>query len=127
MARIGGGGGVMRVTGTDRMLRNLNKEIRGIVGRTEAGLLQAGLLIKRRSQKEVPVDTGNLKAGAYVTSWNIPFKGPVVEIGYQAAYAAFVHEVQRSHRVGKWKFLEDPLKRSAKDVLAIIRKRAKII
>ena len=52
--------------GIDKVLQNLNKEAAKI-GRTSVkNLLTAGLLVKGKSQKIVPVDTANLKASAYV-------------------------------------------------------------
>jgi len=80
---------------------------------------------------------------------------PGVAVGYSALYAAIVHENPRSGKtggvsptgkkytagltesgkkskraiwseVGKWKFLEDPLKRSTKKILQIIGSKAKI-
>jgi hypothetical protein len=56
----------IRWEGLDKVLANLNKQIKLIPGKTMQGMLQAGLLVKRESQKKVPVDTGNLKASAYV-------------------------------------------------------------
>ncbi len=52
--------------GLDKVIKNLNKEISMIEGRTVGGMLQAGLLVKREAQKITPVDTSNLKASAYV-------------------------------------------------------------
>lgn len=65
---IGKGGNVNnRIwNGLDEVLENLRDEIEKIEGRTVKGLLSAALLIKGKSQRIVPVDTSNLKAGAYV-------------------------------------------------------------
>jgi len=52
--------------GLDKVLSNLNKEIRGIEGRTRQGLLAAALKVKRDAIKLAPVDTGNLRNSAYV-------------------------------------------------------------
>jgi len=114
------------LTGEAEVLRNLNREIRKIKGRTVKGTLKAGLLIKRRSQDEVPVDTSNLKDGAYVETIS---QTPeiIVEVGYVAFYAVYVHErLELRHKVGKAKFLEDPLKISTGDVLRIIAENARI-
>lgn len=52
--------------GLDKVMNNLNKEAAKI-GRTSVkNLLIAGLLVKGKAQKIVPVDTANLKASAYV-------------------------------------------------------------
>lgn len=81
------------------------------------GLMKSGLLLQRRSQKEVPVDTANLKSGAY-TEMIAP---TMVHVGYQAEYAMPVHEdMEANHPVGKAKYLEDPATRTAPDVLKIL-------
>jgi hypothetical protein len=50
--------------GLDDVMKNLNKEIQKIEGRTTAGLIAASIIIQRASVKEnprVPVDTSNLE------------------------------------------------------------------
>jgi len=113
--------------GTDKVLRRLNKEIRGIRGRTKAGLMAAGLIVKRRSQIRTPVDTGNLINSAYITSTGTEIK-PGVEIGYTAAYAPYVHEIEKNYKKpgSSWKFLEKALQESEKDILKVIGGYARI-
>ena len=117
----------IRLTGTERVLANLNREILGIKGRTRAGVMKAALLVKNRSVKRTPVDTGNLRASAYVQEWRIG-KGPGAEIGYTAAYAPYVHEIDKAYRKPgtSWKFLEKALRESRKEILEIIRESAKV-
>lgn len=57
----------------------------------ERGFKKAGLLLLRYSLLIVPVDTGLLRASGYT---RVSGKGAntVVEVGYTAAYAVFVHE-----------------------------------
>lgn len=123
------------ITGTDKVLANLNKQIRGIQNRTKAGMREAALVVRRRSQQLTPVDTGNLKASAYTEVFDTSH-GPGAEIGYTAYYAPYVHEIppppakspggrSATHTVGQWKFLETALKEKAKEILEIIRKRAR--
>jgi len=112
--------------GGGRVMRNLNKEIKAIVGRTEAGLRAAATLIKGRSIRLAPVDTGHLRQSAYVDSGRMFLKGPWAVIGYTAIYAPMVHEIDKNYTVGQWKFLETPLFGSERDVLEIIRRRAMI-
>lgn len=52
--------------GLDKVLLGLNKAIDKIEGQTVEGMLEAALLIKGEAQRITPVDTGNLKASAYV-------------------------------------------------------------
>lgn len=76
--------------GFDQVMANLNKEIGAIEDRSIGGLLAAGLKVQGESQGNVPVEYGNLRAGAYTQK--APDDPSAVEIGYQAAYAPFVHE-----------------------------------
>ena len=49
-----------------------------------------------------------------------------VEIGFVAYYAVFVHEgVDKNFRMGKAKFLSDPVHRNHKEILKIIQKEDK--
>lgn len=52
--------------GIDKVLLGLNKAIDKIEGQTVQGMLEAALLIQGEAQRITPVDTGNLKASAYV-------------------------------------------------------------
>lgn len=178
------------IEGIDKVVANINKEMKKIKGRTLGGLIAAAQdPVRREAQQECPVVTGNLKASAYVVAsggrvvaGKTPsFKGddasetasnhsetvieqalilknvksPSVGIGFSAVYAAAVHENPRAGKtggvspsgkkytagltetgrkskravfseVGKWKFLEDPLKRNIKRILQIITQKAKI-
>lgn len=127
------------VGGLDEVLANLNREIEAIEDRGLDGLYKAGLFIQAESQREVPVDTGNLRGSAYTR--RDPGGALSVEVGYTAAYAPFVHEAEVKHRgrprqhgtrkgtsweVGKPKFLEDPLRREHARILEIIAAEAAI-
>jgi hypothetical protein len=106
-------------------MRNLNKEIKNIEGRTKAGLWQAALLVRHQSQELTPVDTGNLKGSAFTDSYDTP-KGPGAVIGYTATYAVYVHEIDNNYRVGQWKFLEMALRMLKKKILHTIKSYARI-
>jgi len=125
------------VTGINDVVRNLNREIRNIENRTRAGMREAALVVRKRSQELTPVDKENLKASAYTTAYNTLW-GPAAEIGYTASYAIFVHEIpppfmtgvfQRSarhHPPGQWKFLGTALIEKRMAILDIIRRRAAV-
>lgn len=49
-----------------RIIDNLQKEILKIENRTLKGLITAGFLIKNRSLKQTPIDTGNLRSSSYL-------------------------------------------------------------
>jgi hypothetical protein len=131
------------VKGLDTVMRNLNREVKGIKGRTLAGLYEAGLKVQASAQRRVPVDTGNLKASAYTRK--DPGGQPQVEVGFTAAYAVFVHEnlemklkgVPRTSGSGKgryWdpqgragpKFLQNAVSENVRNILAIVQKTAKV-
>ena len=74
---------------------------------------RAALMLKRNSQKIVPVKTSNLKGGAFADQ----VEGTsgfliVMEVGYVADYAVYVHEdLDAHHKPGKTaKYLEIPLR-----------------
>ncbi len=125
----------IRIVGVDKVLANLNKEIRAIEGRlVRRGMFQAGNLIRRESIKLTPVDTGNLRSSAFVRV-NMRRGRPTAIVGYSAAYAAFVHE--RTHTKGgkkikfkasraSAKFLERALFANKKKILAILARSARI-
>lgn len=113
----------LKLLNTDKVLKNLAKEIKKIKGRNLAGLAAAALLVKGEAQKNTPVDIGNLKNSAY-TKLN---RGEeYAEIGYTAFYASFVHEIDKNYTVGSWKFLAKALNDNAKRILTIILDRVTI-
>jgi len=114
----------VKLTGGNEVLQNLNRAIRQIEGRTRAGLLKAGLFGKAEALKQTPIDTGHLRGSAYVEL--LPTKEPVVEIGYTADYAPFVHEIQKNYKVGNWQFLRNALVENKEKILEIIKDEAEV-
>ena len=114
----------MKTTGLDKVLRNLNRRINAIEGRTKGGLAEAAMIVQGRSMELTPHDTGHLEGSAYVNPVKELPQGPTVEIGYWAAYALYVHETDRNYKRGQWKFLETALKEMTKKMLAVIRHSA---
>lgn len=114
-----------RLVGTDIVLANLNREIRGIRGRTKKGVRTAALLVKRESQKLTPIDTGNLKGSAYTEVVGGDIK-PGAIIGYTANYAPFVHEINKNYIKGQWKFLETAIKNNEFKIIKIIQDSARV-
>jgi len=88
-----------------------------------AGLLEAGLQVQRVAQERTPVDTGNLKNSAFTRK-----EGEMsVLVGFNAAYAVFVHEnLEAKHPTGQAKFLESALRDNRDAILRIIQERAKV-
>jgi len=89
-----------------------------------AELRYEAMKLMTESMLEVPVDTGTLKSSNFVTDPEQTGDVWRVRLGYRAHYALAVHEIpapplksdggrSASHVVGKWKYLEDPMKRAA--------------
>lgn len=115
----------MEVTGLPALkskLRDLGKRYGDRVAR---GLKKAGLFLQREAQELCPVDTGNLKNGASTRSEGNGID-TVVTVGFQAAYAVFVHENKNArHPVGQAKFLERPAREKVGEMADIITAEAR--
>lgn len=85
----------IKITGMEKVLRNL-RGIKGNIGRgAERGLTKAANVIMRESLKIVPVQTGNLK-GAWFIEKEPGMSGlkTCIWLGYRGVeYAAWVHEI----------------------------------
>ncbi len=133
------------ISGQVTVVVNLNQLV-AKTGRGAAdGLRKAGAELLRQSQMLVPVEFGNLRASGYVNSSGAGFS-TVVEVGYTASYALYVHEqvamklqgiARRPSppRIGKhWdpqgraqaKFLEDPARQMHQQIINIVRQQATI-
>lgn len=122
-----------RIKGFDKVMSNLNRELKAIEGRSMAGLLKAAVYIRRDMKKTppfIPYKTGNLES-----SWHVdPFplaQGPVIVMGFSANYALYVHErmdpdINWTRKHSGPKFFEYAVKRNTKKVLEIIGNEAKI-
>lgn len=86
----------VRVDGLEKTVRELNRQISGVRDRSRAGLRAGGLLIQREAQKRVPVEYGDLKRSAFTRA--VPDDADVIEVGFDAAYALYVHEATVVHR-----------------------------
>lgn len=71
-----------------KFVKRLEKAGARIQSRAERGLIDAGSFLQGESMKIVPVQTGYLRASAFVRKVG---PGHVI-VGYAAAYAAYVHE-----------------------------------
>ena len=118
------------VVGGKNFLKNLDRAIKDIRGRTAEGMLAAGILIEAESKERTPVDEGNLKASHYYAKGG-SFIAPIVQIGagvgYTANYAVYVHEdLNARHTVGQAKFLESAVYDNREKILEVIANRARI-
>lgn len=118
--------------GLDTVLRNLNKEIKAIEGRSVKGMGLAVMAIHNDTETVHPLvpvgETGNLH-----NSWfNEPLmlaSGPAVIFGYSANYAAYVHEMLGAHfqRPGAGpKWFQSHIRRTKERTLRIIWENARI-
>ena len=127
------------VDGISNVLSNLNKEIGDIQGRTRGGLLAAGLKISRLSKQRVPREYSTLFTSGYAR----PAKGDpdVVEVGFSADYAWYVHENMEQKLKGQprpsglgvyWgphgqpKYLESAIVDLHDEIIKTIRDRARV-
>lgn len=117
--------------GLNRVVANLNAEIRAIEGRTLKGLLLAVAHVRKEMDNVmpmIPVDTGNLRASWFAIPVNLP-AGPAVICGFSANYAVFVHEMIGAafQRPGAGpKFFQSALRRNHDKILQIIWENAKV-
>jgi len=141
---------IIKVTGVSRVIGNLRRSYPLGGAGCERGMKISGLMVLRKSQKEVPVEFGPLKASGFTRNEGTG-KGfnAIIAIGYTAAYSIFVHEnmdnlhgeafnaayakeianpLSKVHSRGpgqKSKFLEDPVKRSIAQIVSIITEETK--
>lgn len=110
---------------------DLNKALASLVPEVSdaamAGMFAGGLVIQAASQRNTPVEYGNLRASAYTQ--RKPNK--TVEVGHSANYAIYVHENMEQTLEGEprpsglgtyWnpggpKFLERAVNENAREVL----------
>lgn len=119
--------------GINKVLKNLNKEIMKINNRTMGGLISAAADIREDMDNTpplIPVETSNLRGSWFTNSFYVG-KNPAVQIGFNAEYAAQVHE--KTEPKVKWsrpgsgpKFLEAALKRNFKNILETIKEKSQI-
>jgi hypothetical protein len=123
------------IKGFDNVMKNLNKEIKAIKDRTQAGLIQATIIVRRSTEKTeplTPVDTGNLRASWFTNSPSVVTSvRPSVDMGYSANYAIYVHEMidkkinwTRTGSGPKW--FEIHVKEETGNILQTIKKHAEI-
>lgn len=113
------------VTGLKQIMKSLEKADKDQRNALAAALYQEGFAIMAESKKECPVRYGLLKGSGYVAPPSPRDTEPIVELGYGKEYAAAVHDVQAPHRVGKWRYLRDPINRAQAGYTRRIQRRTK--
>jgi hypothetical protein len=111
-----------------------------IAADVEEGIKLAGWRLRQESARLVPVETGALKASVYARVEGTGF-ATKMSVGFTAPYAMAVHEAvgmvlkgqPRPSGIGRYwdpqppaqaKFLEEPSRRLAPELLKIIKERA---
>lgn len=121
----------MSLQGLENVVRNLNREIKAIEGRSMAGLIRAAILVRRDMDETpplIPVDKGFLR-GSWFTNPGQSSKGPFVTCGFGISYAVYVHEMLNAHfqRPGAGaKFFQASLRRNTDRIIAVIKEDAQI-
>jgi len=77
----------VKIEGMDDLNRALRELAPEVTKEARAGIFAGALIIQAESQKNTPVEYGNLRGSAYTNK--LP-QG--AEVGYSAAYAIYVHE-----------------------------------
>ena len=117
-----------KVKGLDKIVKNLNKKVNEYEKTSMAGLIKAVIYIRREMDLTpplIPIDFGNLRGSFF--SNPIYLKGKsVVQFGFTASYAWFVHEkidpgINWKRPGSGPKFLEAHLKANEKEILEIIK------
>jgi len=118
---------LITITGMPRILKNLKRSKLTTALGVQRGLKRAGQFLQRESQLIVPVDTSNLKGGAFTRNIGGSGFDTDVVVGYVADYAVYVHEdLQANHKTGKQaKYLEQPAREKKDEIFRIIREEAK--
>jgi hypothetical protein len=126
-----------KVEGLAQVNRRLDAMLDTVEGTTMAGLMEAGLQIEGSAKRRVPVERGNLRASGYTRK-----AGELaVEVGFQAAYAVFVHEnleqklkgLPRPSGLGEYwgpagagpKYLQNAVTENEPGILGIIKHHAR--
>ena len=118
------------IKGQDAVIKNLNKEIRGVKNRTRKGMAAAALIVKAESMDRVPVDDSFLKNEHDTDVFETP-QGvrAIIHTGglVSRPYAVVQHEnLDFRHTVGQARFLATALIIKAKEVFAVIAGTARI-
>lgn len=108
----------IRWEGLDKLQKRLKESGDDAVRDLARGLKVEGELIMTRSKREVPVDTGTLRASGHVKEPHIRGTRAEVVLGYggaASAYALVQHErLDYFHTVGGPKYLERPVNEAAR-------------
>jgi hypothetical protein len=114
--------GIVRIDGVREVVQALRRKTKMTADEIHGNLIRAGLFIQRESMLLCPVDTGNLRAGAFTRAKGEGFNTQVT-VGYTANYAVYVHEnlTNRHNPPTQAKFLEQPMRDHQAQIFEIIK------
>ncbi len=113
------------------VMKNLNKEIKGIEKRCMKGFLEGATIVRYDMDKTpplIPINTGNLRQ-SWFTSPTYLGNTPVLFLGFSANYAVYIHEMYGAHfqRPGAGAgFFVASIKRNKEKILKAIKENAKV-
>lgn len=124
----------MSLKGLEQVVRNLNREIKAIEGRSLKGLIRAAIIVRRSTEETpplVPIDKGFLRNSWFTNPGYAANGNPFLTMGYDKGYAVFVHEMIDSKV--KWsrpgsgpKWFQAAFRRNKDAILAVIKEEAQI-
>ena len=137
LGKVPGTGGLVgyRIYGIENVAAGINRALSKIKIQGHAGLVSAANYVLTDADighsPLVPHDTGKLRASRFTEPFTTPKGDPFVVLGYDANYAAAVHEMTQavSGKPINWqrpgsgpKFFQASLERNADKVTAIVAK-----
>jgi hypothetical protein len=124
---------VVKITGVEQAVVNVNKYIHQIKKKTPAGLIAGANHIRRDmdvTQPYIPHDTGEMEKSWEVIVRSTSLVTPLVEAGFYKNYSVYVHEnvgATNWTKAGSGpKFLELALKRNTQEIVNIVAKHVSI-
>jgi len=81
----------LQILGVDRLRRQFRALDIAVARGAQQGIQEAGNLLLEKSLEVAPKDTGNMEDGSFVRRRGSGYR-TVISVGYQAPYAAMVHE-----------------------------------
>lgn len=113
------------IRGVGRVNANIAGHAGAMAMRSRAGMRAAVMIVQRRALHYTPIDTGNLRGSQWTDV--ITRAGTVTgRVGYGAAYAIYVHEMQKNYRKSGtgWKYLSRALAEEESTVIALLTRYA---
>lgn len=125
--------------GLETVMKNLNRQLRGVKERTAQGVLAGAREILAEAKRRVPVEYGDLRDSGYVSVSRD--ERMAVDIGFTAPYALSIHENMEQKLKGRprpsgigvyWgpsgqpKFLESAIRDKTRDVVRIVADHARV-